>query len=102
MYYSKKAVKYSHKKVVNFYVVYEITNFRGIDNYPTLGNALFGPVKLTKNADIDKYRYFGYGIRFDGKGFYSHPSSGSFIHTLVVELKKCNNFWSRYELVCSC
>ena len=34
-------------------------------NYPTLENCLFGFVKLTKNADIDKYRYSGYGIGFD-------------------------------------
>ena len=40
-----------------------------------LENALFGAVKLTKNADINKYRYFVHGIWFDGKGFYSHPSS---------------------------
>ena len=68
----QKTITCSHKKVVNFYVVYEITNFHGINSYPTLTNAL--NVKLTKNADIDKYQYFGYGIGFDGKGFYSHPS----------------------------
>ena len=49
----QKIVTYSHKKVVNIYVVYEISNFHGIDSYPTLKNALFGAVKLTKNADID-------------------------------------------------
>ena len=59
---------------MNLYVVYEITNFPDIDSYPTLAKTLIGAVKLTKNADIDKYRYFGYGIGFDGKGFYSHPS----------------------------
>ena len=37
-------------------------------------NALFGAVKLTKNADIDKYKYFGYGIGFDSHGVFSHPS----------------------------
>ena len=73
----QKIVKYSHKKVVNLYVVYEITNFHGIDNYPTLANALFGAVKLTKNADIEKYKYSGYGIGFDGHGFFSHPSGGT-------------------------
>ena len=52
----QNVVTYSHKKVVNLYVVYEITNFHGISNYPTLANALFGAVKLTKNADIDKYK----------------------------------------------
>ena len=65
----QKIVTYNHKKVVNLHVVYEITNSHGIDNYPTLTNALFGAVKLTKNADIDKYKYYRYGIGFDGHGF---------------------------------
>ena len=30
----------------------------------TLKNCLFGTVTLTKNADIDKYGYSGYGIGF--------------------------------------
>ena len=36
-----------------------------------------GIVKLTKNADIDKYRYSSYGIGFDRKRFFSHPSGGT-------------------------
>ena len=39
-------------------------------------NYLFGAVKLTKNADIDKYKYSGYGIEFDSKGSFSDPSGG--------------------------
>ena len=35
---------------------------------PTFENCLFGAVKLTKNADIDKYKYSGYGIGFDSRG----------------------------------
>ena len=73
----QKIVTYRHRKVVNLYAVYEITNFHDIDNYPTLANALFGAVKLTKNADIDKYKYSGYEIGFDGKRFFSHPSGGT-------------------------
>ena len=72
----QKTVTYSHKKVVNLYVVYDITNFRGIDNYPTQANALFRVVKLTKNAEIDKHKYFGYGIGFDVHGHFSHRSGG--------------------------
>ena len=67
----QKIVTYNHKKVLNFYVVYEITSFHDIDSYPTLTNALLGAVKLTKNTDIDKYKYSRYGIGFDGKEFYS-------------------------------
>ena len=73
----QKTVTYSHKKVVNLYVVYEITNFHSIDSYPTLTNALFGAVKLTKNTDIDKCKCFGYGIGLDRTGFYSDPTSGT-------------------------
>ena len=32
---------------------------------------MFGSVKLTKNADIDKYGYSGYGIGFDRKTLFS-------------------------------
>ena len=73
----QKTVTYGHKKVVNFYVVYEIINFNGIDNYPTLTNALFGAVKLSKNADIDKYKYSGQGIRFDGHEYFTHLNGGT-------------------------
>ena len=38
---------------------------------------MFGAVKLTKNADIDKYKYFRYGIEFDAHGSFSHPSGGN-------------------------
>ena len=31
----------------------------------TVQNALFGAVSLTKNANVNKYKYFGYGIAFD-------------------------------------
>ena len=72
----QRTVTYGHKKVVNLCVVYEITNIHEIDSYPGLKKTLFGAVKLTKNAEIDKYRYSGYGIGFD-KGFYWHPSGGT-------------------------
>ena len=42
-----------------------------IGSYATLENCLFGPVKLTKHVDIDLYKYSGYGIGFDRKGFFS-------------------------------
>ena len=42
-----------------------------------MANALFGAVKLTKNVDLEKYRYFEYGTGSDGEGFYSHPRGGT-------------------------
>ena len=67
---------YNHGKIVNIYIVYETVGGYSDVNYPTLQNALFGAVKLTKNADIDKYGYSGYGIGFDGKAYFPHSSGG--------------------------
>ena len=56
-----------HGRIVNIYIVYEITDNFNLSSYPTPENCLFGTVKLTKNADIDKCGYSGYEI-----GFYRH------------------------------
>ena len=45
-------------------------------NDPTLKNCSFGAVTLTKIADIDKYRYSGYGIRFDRRSIFPFPGGG--------------------------
>ena len=37
---------------------------------------MFVAVRLTKNADIDKYNYSGYGIGFDRRGNFSVPGGG--------------------------
>ena len=37
---------------------------------------MFGAVSLTKHADIDQYKYSGYGIGFDRKGELSFGSNG--------------------------
>ena len=73
MFWNKKQLHTTIKKVVNLYVVYEITNLYGTNNYPTLTNALLGAVKLTRNTDIDKCKYSGYGIGFDSHGFIFTP-----------------------------
>ena len=41
-----------------------------------LKNCLFGAVTLTKNADINKYEYSGYGISFNRKSSFSFPGGG--------------------------
>ena len=47
--------------------MYEINKNSDISSYPTLENCLFGKAKLTKDPDIDKIKYSGYGIGFDRK-----------------------------------
>ena len=47
-----------------FYIVQETINIANIngnrDSKLTIENTLFGAVSLTKNADVDKYKYSGY------------------------------------------
>ena len=61
-------ITYTPQTIVNIYIVYEITKRNYISNYPTPENCLFASVKLTKNPNIDKHNYSGYGIGFDRKG----------------------------------
>ena len=62
-------------KKVNIYIVYEINFWNYVESSdPTLGNSLFVAVKLVKNADIDKYKYSGYVIKFGSKGIFSFPT----------------------------
>ena len=76
-------ITYTHKKVVNIYIAYELIASSSHSDDPTLKNCLFGAVTLTKNDDIDMYVYSGYGIGFDRRssGFdrrssFSFPSGG--------------------------
>ena len=48
-----------------------------------LENCLFCTVKLTKNADIDKYKSSGYGIRPDSRGTFLFPS-GKVAQNVIV------------------
>ena len=57
-------ITFNHGKIVNIYIVYELYIIY-VKTSPTLVNCLFGAVSLTKNADIDKYKYSGYEIGFD-------------------------------------
>ena len=44
------------KKVINLYISYTLgSQLKNLNTNFTLGNCLFGSVKLTKNADLDKY-----------------------------------------------
>ena len=66
----------THKKVVNIYIAYELAASSSHNSNPKIKNCLFGAVTLTKNADIEKYKYSGYGIGFDRRSSFSFPSGG--------------------------
>ena len=48
-----------------------------------LGNCLLGSVKLTKNADLDIYKYSRYGMGFDSRSEFSF-TDGSFQKNFLI------------------
>ena len=67
---------YIHGTIVNKYIVHELSSNFNYNENITSENCLFGAIKLTKNVDINKYKYSGYGIGFDGNGSFLFPSGG--------------------------
>ena len=63
---NKGKVTFNHGRRVAIYTVYDISRNINISDYPTLEN----------NADIDKYKYSGYRIRFDRHGSFSFSGIG--------------------------
>ena len=61
---------------MNIYIVYELGASTSNDNDPTLKNCLFDAVTWTKNTNIEKYGYSGYGIGFDRRSNFSFSSGG--------------------------
>ena len=74
---------FTHKNIVNIYIVYELAASSSNSSDPTLKNCLFGAVTLTKNAGIEKYKYSGYGIGFDRRSSFSFPS-GEFGQNVLI------------------
>ena len=99
----------NNDNIVNIYIVYlidPISNSRNTDY--TVQNALFGGVKITKNAtDVSKHKYEGYGICFDEGGTFSKGGInngrnvlifGGHENSLVHANNKANNFYVMGDL----
>ena len=71
---NKFTYDYGHK--VNVYILYELSASSSNNSDPLLKNCLLGTVTLTKNSDIEKYGYSGYGIGFDRRSGFSFPGGG--------------------------
>ena len=70
------------KKALNLYISYKPgSQLRNLNTGFTLGNCFFGSVKLTKNADLHKYKYTGYGIGFDSR---LELTDGSFGKNVII------------------
>ena len=77
-------VSFLHKSVVYLYISYKLDIWsRDLNTDFTLGNCFLRAVKLTKNADLDKYGYSGYGIEFDSCSQFSW-SDGSLVKYIII------------------
>ena len=78
----------NNDNIVNVYIVYPIDpiiNSRNTDY--TVQNALFGGVKITKNAtDTSKHNYEEYGICFDEGGMFSMGNINNGRNVLIFEV----------------
>ena len=70
------SITFNEGKVLNIYIVYEISKSINISDYLILENCLLGVVSLTKNSNYNKYKYSEYGIGFDKHGRFSFPGTG--------------------------
>ena len=98
---------YTHGKIVNIYIVYEIG--ASISNFnDALKNCLFGAVTLPKDAVIDKYRYSSYAIGFDRRGNFGNEIYIEWCETCKFEYRLdaivCNNKqrWNNDKCQCEC
>ena len=72
------------KKVINLYISYTLgPQLRNLDTGFTLGNCLFGSVKLHKNAGVDKYKYTGNQRGFDSRAQFSF-TGGSYGNNVII------------------
>ena len=74
---------FTYKKVVNIYIVDKLGASSSHDSDPKIKNCLFGAVTLTKNADIEKYKYSAYGIGFDERSCFSFTGGGFAQNVLI-------------------
>ena len=84
---------------VNIYCVYKLDPISSSrDGTFTVQNALFGAIKITKNADTSKYKYKGYGICFDEGGSFSKGNISNGKNGLVHANNKANNIYVMGDL----
>ena len=93
---------------VNIYCIYKLDPISSSrDGTFNVQNALFGAIKITKNADTSKYKYKGYGICFDEGGSFSkgNISNGKNVlifgvdeSSLVHANNKANNIYVMGDL----
>ena len=62
--------KSEYGKIINIFIVYDLQSNRNYNPELTLENCLFGAIKVTKNADVNKFKYSRYGLDLMEKEFF--------------------------------
>ena len=80
----------NNDNIVNIYIIYLIDSISSSRNTDyTVQNALFGGVKMTKNAtDTSKHKYEGYGICFDEGGTFSKGNISNGKNVIIFGVHK--------------
>ena len=74
-------ITFNNGKIVNIYIVYDLKS--NLNNFDfTTEHCLFGAAKILKNNG-NAYGE-GYGIRFDSKGSFSHPTGGNGQNIMII------------------
>ena len=76
--------------IKNYYIVYRLS-LRTNSSNTVLENCLFGKIKMTKNADAQKYKYQGHGIGFDLTGNFTHPEGNSGKNVIILGVDMANS-----------
>ena len=72
------------KKVIILYIPYILDlQLRNLNTAFTLGSCLFGSVRVTKNADLDKYKYSSCSIGFHSRSQFL-VTKGSYGRTVII------------------
>ena len=76
--------------IANYYVVYRLSPKTNTFNM-VLQDCLFGKIKMTKNANADKYKYQDHGIGFDSIGTFTHPDGGTSKNVIIFRVDMTNS-----------
>ena len=79
-----------NRSIAYYYIVYRLsprTNSSSI----VLENCLFGKIKMTKNADTDKYKYQSHRKEFDLTGTFTHPDGEIGKNVIIFEADMTNS-----------
>ena len=83
----QKNETYTSPDITNFLIAYELDTWsQDLHCDFTLKSCLHGGIKLSKNADADKYVYSGYGIEFGSRSLFSLTNFALGKNVIILEL----------------